>query len=636
MSFISLDFETFFRSKSDKKSGLKSYSLKNLTYEQYMSDPQFLVQGVGIKIDNGTTYYVPEHAVEAHLKVLFCEGNDHTLLAHNNMFDAAILNWVYKLSAKRYLCTMDMSRAIWPTLSASLDALTKRLFPDDESKWKGTELATVDGFRHLTDAQQHVLGGYCIQDVDIMFECFKAMYGFFPKAELDIIDITLKMFVEPKIIADRPRLEKYLPKLQAEKKTILDAVDIPKTILASGPKFARYIRETLCIPFEQVASPTKQNPDNMKWPLAKDSPEFLALQTNYPEHQALWTARIAATSSIEESRTQRLLDHSAPTAINSDSHIALPLRYYGAHTGRWSGTNKINAQNFKRGGEIRKSLTAPEGFKVGVADLSNIEGRVLAWFAGQEDKLIAFRDDRDIYNELATDIFGYPVNRKDPAQQTEGFVGKVSELGLGYNMGARTLRATFAKGVMGGDPLAISEEEAKRIVNIYRHKNYKIKASWKEADRIIAAMASKHTVPFQWGCLEIQPGRIKLPNGLYLVFPGLHYSESSENPNDHGFIYWNGKFNKSLYGGLLIENIIQALSRIIMAEMILAANTFLEPLGGRVCLTVHDEIVFIAPEENIDIAMDGVIKIMSQTPEWCSKGGLILAAEGGYDDNYSK
>lgn len=635
MAFISLDFETFYSSKANKKLGVGAYSLKTLTYEQYIRDPRFLVQGVGIKIDNAPTYYVYEN-IKAHLQTIFTPDNAHTMLAHNNMFDAAILNWYFKLSAQRYLCTMDMARAIWPTLPASLDEVTKRLFPDDQTKWKGKELQTVDGHRVLDEAQQKVLGGYCIQDVDIMFECFKVMYPFFPKKELDVIDLTLKMFVEPHIRADRDRLQRYLPELQAKKEALIKASGVPKPTLASGPKFALYIRDTLGIPFEQVSSPTKKNPDNIKWPLAKDSPEFLSLQSDYPQHRAIWEARIAATSTIEESRTIRLLDHSAPSHINENSVIALPLRYYGAHTGRWSGTNKINAQNFSRGGEIRKSLIAPPGHKVGVADLSNIEGRVLAWFAGQEDKLISFRNNEDIYNQLATAIYGYPVNRKDPAQQTEGFVGKVAELGLGYQMGWKTLRATFAKGVMGGDPLYLSESEARRIVNIYRQKNYKIQALWKEAERIIAAMATKKTTPFMWNCLEVQPGRLRLPNGLFLVFPGLHYSEASENPNDHGFLYWNGKFWKSLYGGLLVENIIQALSRIIMAEMMLEVHSMLLPYKGRVSLTVHDEIVFIAPEEHIETTLDKTIKIMSTTPDWCSKGGLVLSAEGGYDDNYSK
>ena len=155
----------------------------------------------------------------------------------------------------------------------------------------------------------------------------------------------------------------------------------------------------------------------------------------YPQFQHVWDARKAVKSRIAETRAQRFID-----ATHDDGTISVPLRYYAAHTGRFGGTEKINMQNMPRNSELRKALCAPPGHLVFVADLSNIEARMLAWLADEDDLLAQFAAGDDIYSNLATEIYGRPINKHD--DPTERFVGKTAVLGLGYGMGANKFRAT--------------------------------------------------------------------------------------------------------------------------------------------------------------------------------------------------
>ncbi len=646
MSFITLDFETPYRSAKNKTTEGARYSLAdpNMTYERYIRDKRFQVFGVGIKIDADKTYWIHgDSNVRAHLEKLFVLGNNHTMLAHNCKFDGAILSWYFGLAASRYLCTMDMARAVWPTLSASLKNVTKRIWPNDPTKWKGTELEDVNGYMALNDEQYKFLGDYCIQDVDVTFNTFAFIYAFFPDSELDVIDLTLQMFIHPCFIADRTRIQNHLDAVNDNRTELVEdsevcekAVD-SKIILSSDAKFAKYIQDVLDIPIEKVPSPTKKNPDNTKWPLSKDSQFMISMRRDHSDLDHVWLARIAVKSTTESSRAERLLDHSIPSHINPVGWIAAALVYYGAHTGRFSGTNRVNFQNFGAGSELRKSLCAPDGHLVDVVDLSNIEGRMLAWFAGQKEKLQAFRDGRDIYNDLGTTLFGYPIDRKNnPEHGQQGHVAKTAELGLGYNMGWRTLQAQFASGIRGSEPLYLDEQECRRIVNLWRQKNYRIADLWKVADKIIAAMCNKNTEPFVWKCLTVEHQRLKLPNGLYLVYPNLRYDDDHDDPFDCGYVYWNGKFEKNLYGGLLIENIIQAISRIILTDAMVKVSQDFKALDARIALTVHDEIISVVPTIHIEEAHAIKIKHLTQPPAWCNDGSLVLDTSGGWDKVYSK
>lgn len=299
------------------------------------------------------------------------------------------------------------------------------------------------------------------------------------------------------------------------------------------------------------------------------------------------------------------------------------------NTGRWSGGNKMNLQNLPRGSELRRSIVAPEGHKIVVVDSSQIEARVLAWLAGQENLLEQFRNKADVYSAFASVVYGRPIDRKrvdehgNKPDELEGIVAKVCVLGLGYQMGAAKLQDTFAKGMMG-PKIDFTLDECRHFVNTYRSANYMIAALWQKMDHVLRAASVGQEGTYK--CLSWGKDYIRLPNGMFLHYPALTVSENDqiEYYNKYGISY--------IYGGLATENAVQALARIIVAEQML--DIIDADSDYNVMTMTHDEIVVICPDEKVDTCLDDMLRIMRTPPAWAPD--LPLDAEGGYAQDYSK
>ena len=646
MSIITLDFETPYGKGARQDHILHKYSLSSMTYEQYLRDPRFKVFGCAIKVDSQPTAYKRGNELTEYLEELFHVGNDHTMVAHNALFDGAILSWYYKLSAARYWCTQAMSRAIWNQRSSSLKQLCISCYPDDESIRKTDELEDFKNVYYLNPQQETAMERYCLNDTDITFKCLELLWPVMPDMELEVLDMTLKMFIHPAFVLDRRLVAEFLENYDAETKEIIDSSGVSRTILASRTKFAQWVKENLDIDIPIIASPTPANPSNTKFALGKDEREFVDLQADNPEHQHIWNARMRVASTIDSARATRMLEHGAVCEQNPEGLIAAPLHYAAAHTMRWGGANKINLQNLKRGSKLRQSLRAPEGYKVVVADLSAIEVRMNAWFCQEHQMLNVFATQGDLYNDFASGVFKRPINRKEvdengkQTQWMEGFLGKTCILGLQYQTGPAKLKSTLYLQTEGAINLTL--EECKTIVyQDYRERYTQIVKGWADAEVAIQQM---YLLPegesWQWNCLSVEKGRIRLPNGMYLNYPDLRVEMDELNRSQ--FSYWNGKHATNLYGGKLIENLVQALARVVLAEMMvhinrhLLSNTDMYGEKARVVLTVHDEIIAIVKTEHAQTAFENLLQLMSVPPKWCSTGNLVLAAEGGWDDSYSK
>ena len=273
-----------------------------------------------------------------------------------------------------------------------------------------------------------------------------------------------------------------------------------------------------------------------------------------------------------------------------------------------------------RGSELRKCLIAPKDHLVYVADLSNIEARMLAWLADQHDLLDQFSNGEDVYSSFASSIYDRPINKEsDP---TERFVGKTAVLGLGYGMGWKKFQATLALGA-AGPVVELDDEKAWQVVNAYRSQFYKIPALWNTFDMFLIDMlqgrSNYHKV------LETKRNRIELPNGMSLYYENLTRSTQ-------GFQFNSNRQTVYTYGGKVTENVVQALSRIVVTDALIRLAYKRKDLD--VCLTVHDEIVCVGPAEDADERMQDIIDIMCIAPTWADD--LPLAAEGGYDIGYSK
>jgi DNA polymerase len=298
-----------------------------------------------------------------------------------------------------------MARGCFPGLSASLKDTSIRLFPDDESMRKGEDLVKAKGHFDLPPNIEIDLARYCLQDVELTYAIYQKMLQGYPQSELDLIDLTTRMFCQPVLKIDRERLTAYHNRETNNAEALIQASGISREVLASNDKFVAHL-QTL-----GITPPTKRSPaTGQQIPaFGKNDAGWKQLCSMYPQHKPLWDARTAAKSRITETRSRRFLD-----AAHDDNTISVPLRYYAAHTGRFGGTEKINLQNLPRGSELRECLIAPEGHLLYVADLSNIEARMLAWLAGQDDLLDQFRKGEDIYSNFASKIYNKPINKKPP------------------------------------------------------------------------------------------------------------------------------------------------------------------------------------------------------------------------------
>lgn len=603
-TLVTLDFETYYDTK---------LSLTKLTTMDYVRHEKFKVWGVGIKIDQNDTEWYGEDETEEAINSI--DWSNAVLLCHNTMFDGYILTQYYNVKPSYYLDTAAMARGANPGQSARLKDVAERTFPNDPQMRKGDELIMAKGIYDLPPDIEEAIAGYCIQDVDLTYAIYAEMSKTYPESELDVIDLTTRMFCEPSIKIDRERLTAYHEQEFNNAEALIAASGYDRKQLASNQQFSAIIEELgIVVP----TKPSPSNPDKKIPALGKNDAGFKQMAKMYPEHNHIWDARVAVKSRLTETRSKRFLDAGDPLT----DLIPAPIRYYAAHTGRFGGTEKLNMQNLPRGGELRKCLMAPEGHLIYVADLSNIEARMLAWLAGEEDLLQQFRNGDDIYSNFASKIYNRPINKND--DPTERFVGKTAILGLGYGMGHEKFKNTLKSGAMG-PPMEFSEEQARAVVNTYRSTYSGIKTLWTKLEDLLRQTLHRDNYGNTYGPLTVDHHALILPNGMALRYHNLRHSMD-------GLVFDSKGKTEYTYGGKICENVVQALSRIIITDSMLRLDKSMP--DARIALTVHDEIVIIAPDTHPHATMEKIIDDMCQAPSWAPD--IPLDAEGGFDTRYSK
>lgn len=286
-------------------------------------------------------------------------------------------------------------------------------------------------------------------------------------------------------------------------------------------------------------------------------------------------------------------------------------------------SDSVNMQNLPRTSPLKNAICAPDGWAMIDSDSSQIEARTLAWLAGQDDLVGAFEKGEDVYKIMASAIYGKP---EDEITKGERFVGKATILGAGYGLGAKKLHAQLK--IFGVDlPL----EECERIIYIYRQTYPAIPALWKQADNALKAIADGYAAPLgREGVLSVEGmNGIRLPNGLWIKYPNLRRSRSASGKDEMIYDTKRGKaiIPKSVWGGGVVENICQALARIVIGEqMLLIAKKY------RVVMTVHDAIACVVPEDEAQRAQENVEMFMRVRPDWAL--GLPLNCEAGFGKSY--
>lgn len=581
MNIVTLDFETYYD---------QDYSLSKMTTEEYVRSPLFEVIGVSVKIDEGpATWYVDP--VEAFKGI---DWSKVACLAHNAAFDGAILTWRYGHKPKLWLDTLSMARPHHAlTCGCSLASLVQEYRLGE----KGFEVQVAKGKRKVdfTPQEMSAYASYCIKDAELCYRLFDKLVDKTPPRELKIIDMTIRMFTEPGFELDKSILEEHLSEVRSKKANLLASLGEggSKDMLMSNPQFAKALQDLGVDPPMKVSKTTNK----VTYAFAKTDQGLLALQEHHdPRVQTLVAARLGVKSTIEETRTEAFI------GIADRGKLPIMLNYWKAHTGRFSGGDGVNPQNLPRGGTLRRSMLAPAGKYVVGADLSQIEARVIAWLAGQDDLVQAFRDERDVYCEFASEAYDRPITKADT---TERFVGKTCTLGLGYGMGPVRLRETLAIG-SGGMRVIIDEIEAKRLVQIYRTKNHRIKTFWDECRNALNIMVSGGEYLLgPGGLIRCSGETVYLPDGTQLHYPGLHRDE------DGVLHYYNRKKKCKIYGGLFAENLTQSLARAVIEDAMVGISAHYRPL-----LQVHDEIIFLVAQSKLDEAKARLELVMRTPPQW--------------------
>ena len=642
-SILVVDFETRWDSKE--------YTLSKMTTEEYIRSPRFKAFGIGVKFrgEEGSMW-IPHAKIPKFLKRI--DWSQTALLAHNAQFDVAILSWVYGIKPAFIYDSLSMARALRGVeVGNSLAKLAQEFgLPD-----KGRAVHNTNGLDELTPEIEQELADYCLHDVFLCEEVFNRLIEGYPESELALIDMTLRMFTEPVLGLDKEMLSAAITDEREKRESLLAQLDIEEASLASNPQFAEVLVSLGVEPPRKVSKTTGKE----AYAFAKSDAMFQALLNGSNENVALvCEARLKVKSTLERTRAQRFLD------IAGRGTLPVPLNYYGAHTGRWSASkgSSLNLQNLKRGSFLRKSICAPDGYKLVVADLSQIEPRVLAYLADYKELLDIFASGQDAYAAFGAQMFGIPNLSKESHPDLRQSA-KSALLGCGYGMGWASFAAQLLTGFLGAPPtrydkkfarvLGVSGQDvndfinyeknlermaeiphictqsellvhcvsAKKIIDKYRSAASPVQSLWTLCNELIEYSLSKGK-PYTHKCITFDKESILLPSGLSLRYPDIR---SKVENNKVQWVY--GEHGKKLYGGKLVENIVQAVARCVMTDGMLRIQE-----RYKCVLTVHDEAVLLVPENEAEDAYKFVLECMTADPWYMP--GIPLAADGGFGERY--
>jgi len=592
--------------------------------------------------DEPTTVYFGEDNIKEFVDSV--DWSQYWVVGHNlSGFDSMILSWRLGIKPALWGCTLAMSRPIHTKDAGG--SLAKLVEHYELGKKDNTALLETKG-KHLkdfTDVEIDNMGTYNAADVDQCYALLKKLIPQTKKDEVKLIDMTIRMLVEPVFEADVDLLYQTLREEGERKKALL--VEAAKTmevyevgmdddeaaaavlkVLASAPKFAKFL-EGVGVEVPMKVSPTtgKEIPA-----LAKTDEEFIKLQEHdNPLVAAAAAARLDAKSTILQTRIQAFLE---AASAHPRAKVPIPLKYYGADTtGRWSGwaynpqnLPRINPYEPKPSDALRKSLRAPEGHKVVVADLSGIELRVNHFLWNATSSVALFQADpekADLYKDFASKLYDVTIGEVTKQQRQ---VGKVAHLGLGFGAGAATFQKV-AK-LMGG--VDIDLDESKDIVDKWRAAYPEIVQGWRTCHNALPSImrGAEGAAVDPWGMVYPTPEGLKTPKGM-IRYPGLRTERTEDGKWE--FVYGNGRTKARIYAGKIDENIVQHLARCVIADN---ALTIQKISGLNPSLMVHDELVYVVPEDDAEDVLATVQGVMRTPPDWWPE--LVTWSEGDIADTY--
>lgn len=603
MNRLTIDFETFYDSK---------YSLKDMMTAEYIYDSRFEVICVSVKENDGPAQWCSGDWSAMALWLRQFDWEHSLVCAHNVMFDGAILEWKFGFKGLKYFCSMMGSRphVVPYTNSMGLKAVAEYF----EVGHKGSEVENHKG-RHRMDFSTQQLtaySNYCKQDVELCFSVTNHLLKILPVDEQDLIDLTIRKFIHPVLLLDNVAIETREAYLDLKRTALEDSVKdrLGMTIkdIRSRKRFLQELeKRNVSLPVRKVLDSKGGWRDSVG--MSKKDPEFLELLAHANKEVRLMAlAKMEFGSTIEPARLARfkILYNCIPGHL-----LPIPLLYYGAHPGRFSGLDGLNMQNLPRPRKadpdraaLRKAIIAPEGYVIIAADFSNIEARIVAALAEEWELVRDFANGVDIYSQFASLVYRKTINKRD--HPIERFVGKTCILGLGYGMGHKKLSLTLAT---SDDPVNMDQRMAFEAVSLYRRKYPNIPELWSRMEQKVRQHCLGSNSLGALGPVVFTTGRIILPNGMPIIYNDLDARE--------GLMYGD----KYLWGGSITENVVQALARIIATR----AELRLARAGLRAVHQAHDELIFCVPIEHVDVCEKAIERIMTDPVDWLPK--LPIAVE---------
>lgn len=659
-----IDFETYYDTE---------YSLSKMSTIEYICDPQFEFTGMGYFSSNVVTPealfcnkdYLPEFIKD--LQDVFGQNLEQvTVVAKNCKFDITILAVKFGIIPPFIIDIDDLLRHYDARMSHRMKDVTSMfgLKPKGKTvKFKGLHYEDMD------DETKAALAEYCINDVEIESSLFSILLPLItnPAVEIPVARHTLDLYLRPRFRFDFDKAKKLKATMTLTLMEIAQRTGYDKKWLSSNLDFVKILQEALPEGEHVPTKPGKPGRNMTKLlgkprvipAFAKDDVGFQELLVHSDEVvRNLCTARQAVKS--WPLHIKRITNMMAQAVTHPEGLLRILLNYYAAHTGRWGGGGGINPQNLGGRGRagagthpliqaMRSLLCCPDGSILGIADSAQIEARILAWFANQEDLVRGFADGEDIYSVFATRLFNSAVwkpKETDSAPikhllKIRRAFGKDAILGCGYGMGTNKfyqrcianadLRPLFDSGDYDWDFI-------NNLISTYRTTYNKIPEFWTAVEKafkwVIKYPHEQTQVSRKYDENGTAAGfrlaffnkkgtvHIILPSGRHLTYRHCAIKKTTKGSE----IRWHWGH---LWGGSITENIVQAVARDLLAFWILEVDKANLP----VVLHSHDEIVCMLQKNDVH-GLEDMLKIMCAGPEWAD--GLPLDAEGSLANAYKK
>lgn len=650
-----IDFETY-----------SSVNLRDCGAYPYMASPDFspLIMTYRYGVDGQTKIAQGEAEIKWALRGLN-EREHVTFVAHNANFERLVLSRIFDyapgtfIPPERFIDTMAMGRSLG--FPGSLADLSRALHVEEKDS-AGTALIQMfcvpskkTGRAATPEERPEEWAAFCryaIQDVDTMVEVYTALttrYGGFPKGEREVWNADQRIndrgiLVDAELAVRCMDIAAVVKDLHLRHMGVISGLANPNSTAQVLAWVNRRLVEAGVmdgqndIPvFKDTGAPLKS--------VDKASVAYLLSRTDLPRDVRTFLEERTASNAASVAKFKAMTNR-----LGVGNRVRGTIQYFGAHTGRWAGRG-VQLQNLPSvtaGGDeatqafvdrvmnepaenfsiselkplIRGALMAPAGQTLTVCDYSAIEARVLAWLAGEEWVLEAFRAGRDIYIETAARMFHVPYDEARPLRKK----GKVAVLALGYGGGINALKAMGAEG---------TDAELEEIKQTYRAANPRIAKFWADMDR---AMRNRSGRVGEY--ITVHPKAnglvtIKLPSGRELFYHKLHFRTVSKFDKEVEALHFlDPKSHRAViptYGGRLTENVTQAVARDVLAHALVNLDKENVPVVAH----VHDEVIAeggVTVERMKELMGAGVGNPLA--PPWSE--GLPLAAEGYYCARYRK